>query len=74
MQLSIWDRERVSQAMPSSHVACAESIFSDLASAVIGPRSNVLSGPEELLECKKEMDDEIEKMMVSAEVGLICPF
>ena len=39
----------------------------DLASASIGPRSTVWTGPEELLECKSELDGEIEPFMKAIE-------
>jgi leukotriene-A4 hydrolase len=35
----------------------------DLASASIGPRSTVWSGPEELLDCQRELEGEIEPFM-----------
>ncbi|KAF2850462.1 leukotriene A-4 hydrol [Plenodomus tracheiphilus IPT5] len=44
----------------------------DLACASIGPRSTVWSGPEELLECKKELDGEIEPFMKALE-SIIAP-
>ncbi|KAI8938568.1 hypothetical protein NX059_004447 [Plenodomus lindquistii] len=39
----------------------------DLACASIGPRSTVWSGPEELLECKQELNGEIEPFMKALE-------
>jgi leukotriene-A4 hydrolase len=39
----------------------------DLASASIGPRSTVWTGPEELLECQKELEGEIEPFMEAIE-------
>ncbi|KAJ4363180.1 Leucyl aminopeptidase yscIV [Neocucurbitaria cava] len=39
----------------------------DLASASIGPRSTVWSGPEELLDCQRELDGEIEPFMKALE-------
>ncbi|EMD63141.1 hypothetical protein GGP41_005162 [Bipolaris sorokiniana] len=39
----------------------------DLASASIGPRSTVWTGPEELLKCKDELDGEIEPFMKALE-------
>lgn len=39
----------------------------DLACASVGPRSTVWSGPEELLDCKKELDGEIEPFMKALE-------
>tara|TARA_R110002003_G_scaffold132_1_gene12374 strand:- start:1748 stop:3454 length:1707 start_codon:yes stop_codon:yes gene_type:complete len=39
----------------------------DLASASIGPRSTVWSGPEELLDCQRELDGEIEPFMKAVE-------
>ncbi|KAF2113341.1 leukotriene A-4 hydrolase [Lophiotrema nucula] len=39
----------------------------DLASASIGPRSTVWTGPEELLECQKELEGEIEPFMTAIE-------
>jgi len=39
----------------------------DLASASIGPRSSVWTGPEELLACKEELDGEIEPFMSAIE-------
>lgn len=45
----------------------------DIASASIGPRSLVWSGPEELLKCKKELEDDVEKFIQIAE-GLVFPY
>lgn len=39
----------------------------DLASASIGPRSTVWSGPEELLDCQRELEGEIEPFMKAIE-------
>ncbi|KAF1843557.1 leukotriene A-4 hydrolase [Cucurbitaria berberidis CBS 394.84] len=39
----------------------------DLACASIGPRSTVWSGPEELLDCQRELDGEIEPFMKAVE-------
>lgn len=39
----------------------------DIASASIGPRSTVWSGPEELLDCQKELEGEIEPFMKAIE-------
>ncbi|KAF2748648.1 leukotriene A-4 hydrolase [Sporormia fimetaria CBS 119925] len=39
----------------------------DLASAAIGPRSTVWTGPEELLACKDELDGEIEPFISAVE-------
>jgi leukotriene-A4 hydrolase len=39
----------------------------DLACASVGPRSTVWSGPEELLECQRELDGEIEPFMKAIE-------
>ncbi|KAH7072544.1 leukotriene A-4 hydrolase [Paraphoma chrysanthemicola] len=39
----------------------------DLASASIGPRSTVWSGPEELLDCQRELEGEIEPFMKAVE-------
>ncbi|CAO2652965.1 Nn.00g023760.m01.CDS01 [Neocucurbitaria sp. VM-36] len=39
----------------------------DIACASIGPRSTVWSGPEELLDCKRELDGEIEPFMKALE-------
>ncbi|KAF2261510.1 leukotriene A-4 hydrolase [Lojkania enalia] len=39
----------------------------DLASASIGPRSTVWSGPEELLDCQRELANEIEPFMSAIE-------
>jgi len=39
----------------------------DLASASIGPRSTVWTGPEELLECQRELEGEIEPFMTAIE-------
>ena len=39
----------------------------DLASASIGPRSTVWTGPEELLDCQRELDGEIEPFMKAIE-------
>lgn len=44
----------------------------DLASASIGPRSTIWSGPEELLECQRELADEIEPFMTAIE-SIISP-
>lgn len=39
----------------------------DLATASIGPRSQVCTGPEELLGCKWELEEDMEKFMEAAE-------
>jgi leukotriene-A4 hydrolase len=39
----------------------------DIASAAIGPRSMVYTGPEELVECKWELEEDMEKFMEIAE-------
>jgi leukotriene-A4 hydrolase len=39
----------------------------DIASASIGPRSVVYAGPEELLKCKTELEDDVEKFIEIAE-------
>lgn len=44
----------------------------DLASASIGPRSTIWSGPEELLTCQQELADEIEPFMKAIE-SIISP-
>lgn len=44
----------------------------DLACASVGPRSTVWSGPEELLECKQELDGEIEPFMKALE-SIVAP-
>ena len=44
----------------------------DLASASIGPRSTVWSGPEELLGCQRELSGEIEPFMEAVE-GIVRP-
>jgi leukotriene-A4 hydrolase len=50
--------------MPSYLFAIASG---DLASASIGPRSIVCTGPEELVECKWELEEDMEKFMQAAE-------
>lgn len=44
----------------------------DLASASIGPRSTVWTGPEELLDCQRELEGEIEPFMNAIE-GIVSP-
>ncbi|KAF2180580.1 leukotriene A-4 hydrolase [Zopfia rhizophila CBS 207.26] len=44
----------------------------DLASASIGPRSTVWTGPEELLDCQRELEGEIEPFMNAIE-GVVAP-
>jgi leukotriene-A4 hydrolase len=39
----------------------------DIASATIGPRSTVYTGPEELLKCKTELEEDVEKFIQIAE-------
>jgi leukotriene-A4 hydrolase len=39
----------------------------DIANASVGARSLVYAGPEELLKCKKELEDDIETFIRSAE-------
>lgn len=50
--------------MPSYLFAVASG---DLASASIGPRSVVVTGPEELVGCQWELEDDMEKFMEAAE-------
>jgi leukotriene-A4 hydrolase len=45
----------------------------DLATASIGPRSTVVTGPEELLDCKWEFEEDMEKFMDVAE-KLVYPY
>lgn len=45
----------------------------DLASASIGPRSMVWTGPEELQRCKLELEDDMEKFLEAAE-SIIYPY
>jgi leukotriene-A4 hydrolase len=45
----------------------------DIASASIGPRSLVYTGPEELLKCKTELEEDVEKFIQIAE-KLIYPY
>lgn len=46
----------------------------DLASASIGPRSTVWTGPEELLSCQRELDGEIEHFMTAIESIIQPPY
>jgi leukotriene-A4 hydrolase len=46
----------------------------DLASASIGPRSTVWTGPEELLSCQRELDGEIENFMTAIESIIQPPY
>ena len=46
----------------------------DLASASIGPRSTVWSGPEELLNCQRELEGEIEPFMKAIESTVTLPY
>ncbi|KAF1995403.1 leukotriene A-4 hydrolase [Amniculicola lignicola CBS 123094] len=46
----------------------------DLASASIGPRSTVWSGPEELLACQKELEGEIEPFMKAIHEVVALPY
>ncbi|KAF2198666.1 leukotriene A-4 hydrol [Delitschia confertaspora ATCC 74209] len=46
----------------------------DLASASIGPRSTVWTGPEELLACQRELDGEIEQYMMAIESVISPPY
>jgi leukotriene-A4 hydrolase len=39
----------------------------DIAAASIGPRSTIYAGPEELLKCKTELEDDMEKFIQIAE-------
>ncbi|RPA87615.1 leukotriene A-4 hydrol [Ascobolus immersus RN42] len=50
--------------LPSYLIAVAAG---DLASASIGPRSMVYTGPEELLKCKTELEEDTEPFMKAAE-------
>lgn len=50
--------------MPSYLFALASG---DLASASIGPRSTVWTGPEELVDCKWELEESMEPFMEAAE-------
>ncbi|KAF1813311.1 leukotriene A-4 hydrolase [Eremomyces bilateralis CBS 781.70] len=45
----------------------------DLATAAIGPRSSVVTGPEELQGCKWELEEDMEKFMEAAE-GIVYPY
>ncbi|KAF1982649.1 leukotriene A-4 hydrolase [Aulographum hederae CBS 113979] len=45
----------------------------DLATASIGPRSTVVTGPEELEGCKWELEDDMEKFLEAAE-GIVYPY
>lgn len=56
--------------MPSYLFAIASG---DLASASIGPRSTVVTGPEELVECKWELEEDMEKFMDVAE-SIVYPY
>jgi leukotriene-A4 hydrolase len=46
----------------------------DLASASIGPRSTIWSGPEELLDCQRELEGEIEPFMTAIESVVSLPY
>ncbi|KAF2019363.1 putative leukotriene A-4 hydrolase like protein [Aaosphaeria arxii CBS 175.79] len=46
----------------------------DLASASIGPRSTVWTGPEELLDCQRELEGEIEPFMTAIESIISPPY
>ncbi|PWW77874.1 leukotriene A-4 hydrol [Tuber magnatum] len=50
--------------MPSYLMAIASG---DIANAAAGPRSLVYAGPEELLRCKKELEDDVETFIKTAE-------
>ena len=50
--------------IPSYLVAVASG---DLKSASIGPRSEVVSGPEEVAQCKWELENDMEKFLEAAE-------
>ena len=45
----------------------------DIASASVGPRSLVWTGPEELLKCKKELEGDVERFIEIAE-KLVFPY
>lgn len=61
---------RQSIPIPSYLFAIASG---DIASASIGPRSSVYTGPEELMRCKTELEDDMEKFMEAAE-SLVYPY
>ena len=50
--------------IPSYLIAFASG---DIKTASIGPRSQVLSGPEEVDQCKWELEDDMEKFLQAAE-------
>lgn len=50
--------------MPSYLMAIASG---DIANAAVGPRSLVYAGPEELLRCKRELEDDVETFIKTAE-------
>ncbi|TGZ83910.1 leukotriene A-4 hydrol [Ascodesmis nigricans] len=56
--------------LPSYLLALASG---DIAAAAIGPRSMVYSGPEELLKCKTELEDDVEKFIRIAE-NIVFPY
>lgn len=60
---------RLSKDIVIIHKAAISNQHSDIATASIGPRSLVATGPEEIQESKWELEADTERFIQTAEVG-----